>query len=138
MVAQPIPEIKAESLSQPLDKYDFNIPENIATTFATILTIHGIELDTFEVTMRLPQDKLTKRLIFTSLSYNFKQAYSTALKKIFREFLKQYHIRENWPIPTDVIFNFIDYLSLQTLSANTIQLYVRALSYYHRLKSLPG
>lgn len=76
----------------------------------------------------------SKRLIQSSLSHNSKLAYSTAHKK-YNFFLDLYNLPDILPIPTDTLLKYIAYLSIQKYSAKTVELYVRALSFNHKLKA---
>lgn len=78
----------------------------------------------------------SKRLIHTSLSHNSKLAYSTAYKK-YHLFLDLYNLPDILPIPTDTLLKFIAYLSIQNYAAKTVELYVRALSFNHKLQAQP-
>ena len=55
----------------------------------------------------------------------------------YQDFCLAYKLPNSWPIPTKTTLHFIAYLSIQNLSTNTVQLYVRALSYLHKIRLLP-
>lgn len=77
----------------------------------------------------------SQRLINNALSDNSNKAYNSALKK-FHAFAQIFGIAISWPLPLDIILNFIAYLSLQHMSPNTVQLYIRALAYFHKVRQV--
>ena len=77
----------------------------------------------------------SQRLINHALSDNSYKAYNTALHK-FNSFAQSYNIPIHWPLPSNVILNFIAHLSLLNMSPNTVRLYIRALSYFHKVRQV--
>lgn len=77
----------------------------------------------------------SKKLIHNSLAPSTHRTYQTALKK-FQSFFKA-HFNQSivtWPIPSSVLLNFIAYLSIQQHAPSTVQLYISAIAFYHKLQ----
>lgn len=79
----------------------------------------------------------SKKLILNSVAISTRKTYQTALKK-FQNFvrLRYNHSVVIRPITTHVLLNFIAYLSIQQHAASTVQLYISAIAFFHKLKGL--
>lgn len=77
----------------------------------------------------------SQKLIHNSLAPSTHKSYQTALNK-FQSFLKVHYNQSivTWPIPATVLLNFIADLSIHQHAPSTVQLYISAIAFYHKLQ----
>ena len=73
------------------------------------------------------------RLLHNSLATNTHSTYNTALQQ-FTNFRIQYNLAQSWPAPVDQLLHYLAFMSVQGRSFRTTQLYVSAISHFHKLQ----
>ena len=73
------------------------------------------------------------RLLDSSLSDNSKRAYTQAISS-FEKFRHEFHLPHVWPVPTQHLFRYIGFMSLQGRAASTVSQHIAAISRSHKLQ----
>ena len=75
-------------------------------------------------------------LIFEQgVSKNTHKSYNLAMSKLF-DFKILYKLNQVWPVSVNDLLHFMAYLSVQSLSGNTISSYISGISYYQIIQGM--
>ena len=77
----------------------------------------------------------TGRLLNASLTYNTRKAYSTGFTT-FNSFRENFNLQEFWPPTLEQITQFIAYMFIRNFSCMTAELYVAAVSFQCKIRSV--
>lgn len=75
------------------------------------------------------------RLLENSMANQSWQTYKTAVRN-FQNFRHKYDLLDTWPVPVEHLIGYISHLSLTGCSASTVNTYLAAISYFHKIKGL--
>ena len=74
-------------------------------------------------------------LINMSMASGSWKTYKTAVDSL-ENFRKIYKMNPIWPVPVEILAQFITYLSYKGLTASTVSTYISGLSHVHKMNGL--